>query len=107
MHKRVGDNQVMLAVTSLVHSYCKHNPDCENNEAVMNITTYFEEIVSDSCEGTTDLNRVCKTWIILFEFHCTSLSCHVSKIHTNWEACSVYITKKDIIYTHARKKKMN
>lgn len=57
VHKRVGDNEVMLAVTSLVHSYCKHTPNCENEEAVRNITTYFEEIVSDSCEGRTDTSK--------------------------------------------------
>lgn len=59
MYKRVEDNQVMLAVTSLIHAYCKNTPGCENNEDVMNITTFFEEIVRDTCEKMTNINRVC------------------------------------------------
>lgn len=57
VHKRVEDNQVMLAVTSLIHSYCKQTPDCENNEDVMNITAYFEGLVRDSCEKMITSNK--------------------------------------------------
>lgn len=43
--------KVALAVSSMVHSYCRLNPGCQTDREVQEIATFFEQMLNYNCRA--------------------------------------------------------
>lgn len=58
--KTKNESQYIFSVSSLIHTYCKHNSTCQKNENVQKFVSYIEEQVTLGCSRGT-LNRTSET----------------------------------------------
>jgi len=48
LHKENASSDILLSITSLIHTYCKLNPNCNENVELIQAVVYIEQKIKEN-----------------------------------------------------------
>jgi len=48
LHKENASSNILLSITSLIHTYCKLNPNCNENVELIQAIVYIEQKIKEN-----------------------------------------------------------
>jgi len=60
LHKENASSDILLSVTSLIHTYCKLNPNCNENVELIQAIVYIEQKIKENIMIRENRDKVTK-----------------------------------------------